>query len=271
MDGIPLSDVLAIADALFPFEHAQEWDNCGLQIGDPDRIIGRVAFSLDASLQTVQFAADASCGLLVTHHPLLLEPLRALTTDQYAARVILCAARKGVDIMSLHTNLDAAPGGLNDLLARRIGIEDAVVPQDATCARFGSLSEPVELTALARQVAAELRLHGVRVVRGHRDSVQRVFCASGSGMSYLGEAARQNADVMITGDIRYHGAREAQERGISLIDAGHFGTEQAAIGLLANTFRNEFSRRGHQIQCIECHLETDPFETPYESPRRTCR
>lgn len=263
MDGIPLSEILRIADALFPFELAEEWDNCGLQIGDPARIIGRVAFSLDATLQTVRFAANASCRLLVTHHPVLLEPVRRLTPENHSACVLLEAAREGVDILSLHTNLDAAPGGLNDLVASLAGLEDVTIPEPARCARIGRLPAATQLSDFARRLADKLALDRVQLVGAGEAEVERVFCACGSGMGYLREAIRRNAEVMLTGDVRYHGAREALEMGMKVIDAGHFGLEKFAVSLLFEKFSEEFSRLGHHIECVECRLETDPFATPY--------
>ena len=268
MDGIALSEILRIADDLFPFELAEEWDNCGLQIGDPARIIERVGFSLDATLQTVQFAATASCGLLVTHHPVLLDPIRRITPENHAAAVLLKAAREGVDILSLHTNLDAAPGGLNDLVTSLAGLENVTVPEPARCARIGTLPAPLKLSDFAREVRETFQLDHIRVVGAGNTEIQRVFCACGSGMGYLREATHQNAEVMLTGDVRYHAAREALETGMNVIDAGHFGLEKFAVSLLAEKFGEEFSRLGRRIECVECRLETDPFATPYQSPRR---
>ncbi len=263
MDGIPLVEILRIADALFPFELAEEWDNCGLQIGDPSTVVGRIAFSLDATLKTVQFAADASCPLLVTHHPLLLEPIRRITPETYSGSILLKAAREGVNILSLHTNLDAAPGGLNDLVASLAGLEDVTIPEPARCARIGTLPTPTLMSDLVRRLTDTFALESLRVVGTGNAQVQRVFSACGSGMGYLGEAIRHNAELMITGDVRYHAAREALDMGINVIDAGHFGLEKFAVPLLAEKFREQFLRVGHRIECVECRLESDPFATPY--------
>lgn len=169
------------------------------------------------------------------------------------------AARMGVDILSLHTNLDAADGGLNDDLAGRIGLREVMTPQSAPCARVGLLHHPLPVSELAGKIAAELGISHVRIVSKDDREVRRVFCASGSGMGYFQEAIRQRADVIVTGDVRYHGAREAMEMGIPVIDPGHYGLERSAVSLLASAFRKEWEKLGLDIQCIECNSEKEPF------------
>jgi dinuclear metal center YbgI/SA1388 family protein len=256
---VALSGIVEIADRLFPFDEAESWDNCGVQIGNPDRLVSSVAFSLDPTPRTLRFASSNSCDLLITHHPLLLEPLRSISADRFLGRTILDAARLGVDILSLHTNLDAAPGGLNDHLASTLGLQDVIIPLPARCARVGMLSGPLRVSALARKVGQDLSIPQIRVICEDDPEIQRVFIASGSGMGYFEEALRYRAEVVVTGDVRYHAAREALEMGTPVIDAGHYGLEKVAVRLLGTRFRKEFGSRGLQVTCIECDSEEEPF------------
>ena len=257
--GLCLSDIVEIANRLFPFDIAEPWDNCGIQIGDPTRRVNSIAFSLDATPQTVKFASASSCELLVTHHPVLLEPFRNIVADNLFGRTLLDAARMGVDILSLHTNLDAAAGGLNDQLIGKLGLENVTTFVSAQCARVGRLPEATTVFELARKIARDLEISHVRVISEKDCEVRTLFLAAGSGMSFLGEALRQNADVMVTGDVRYHAAREALEMGMPVIDAGHYGLEKGAVELLSAAFEAEFSRLGLAINCINCRLEKEPF------------
>lgn len=257
--GLSLSRIVEIADRLFPFEQAETWDNCGIQIGDPRRTITAIAFSLDATPQTVNFARDRSCELLVTHHPVLVEPIRAVLPDTLAGRTLLAAARLGVDIMSLHTNLDSATGGLNDHLAEMLGLQEISTPIPAKCARLGRTASPMTLLQFADRVAVDLGIPRPRIISSKDCSVETVFCASGSGMGYLREALKYRADVMLTGDVRYHAAREALEMGMPVIDAGHFGSERRAIGLMSEAFAREFRKIDADIACHQCESEKEPF------------
>ncbi|MGB9616038.1 MAG: Nif3-like dinuclear metal center hexameric protein, partial [Desulfomonilaceae bacterium] len=128
MGSLQLARLVEIADTLYPFDLAEPWDNVGIQIGDPDRIVERIAFSLDPSPCALEFAARNHCRLLVTHHPILLSPINRLVAHEYPARVLMLAAKKEVDVVSLHTNLDAAVGGLNDHLAAMMKLEDVQTP-----------------------------------------------------------------------------------------------------------------------------------------------
>ena len=206
--GQCLSDIVEIANRLFPFDAAEPWDNCGIQIGNPNRRVSSIAFSLDPTPQTMKFAAASSCELLVTHHPVILEPFRNIISESLFGKVVLEAARLEVDILSLHTNLDAAAGGLNDRLAQKLGLENIATPIGARCARIGRLPSATTLFTFARKIAKDMVISHVRVISAKDTEVRTVFCASGSGMSYLSEALRENVDVMVTGDVRYHrGAR----------------------------------------------------------------
>ncbi|MBI4962877.1 MAG: Nif3-like dinuclear metal center hexameric protein [Desulfomonile tiedjei] len=259
-----LSQIVGIADRLFPFQEAEPWDNVGIQIGTPDRVIDSIAFSLDPTPQTVEFAARNSCQLLVTHHPVLLEPIRSIKPDNLSGRTFLAAARLGVDILSLHTNLDAAPGGLNDYVARAMDLQEVRTPFPARCARLGRLPEALRVCELAGQVAERLMIPHVRIITESDCQVELVFSATGSGMGYLREALEYGADVMVTGDVKYHAAREAMELGMPVIDAGHYGLEKMAITLMVESFQTHFMSMGLNVKCLACDSEKEPFLHIYD-------
>jgi GTP cyclohydrolase I len=268
MNGVLLSKIMEIANELFPLNYAEPWDNCGLQVGDPQQPIDRLAISLDPTPQTIKYAATRHCQLLVTHHPVVLNPVSRIVRDDYTGRVIMTAIGNGVNILSLHTNLDAAPGGLNDLLTAMLGLCDVVKPDSAPCARLGRLPRPMTVEELATKVQDDLLLDGVTVVAGDVGRVQSVFCVSGSGMSYLRQALSLQADIIITGDVRYHSAMEALEMGMPVIDAGHYGMEKFAVGLLSSSLQKQFDERNWQIEVFPCDSEIDPFYATMGSRRR---
>ncbi|MFH0823021.1 MAG: Nif3-like dinuclear metal center hexameric protein [Pseudomonadota bacterium] len=269
MSGVTLRWISETADRLFPFALAESWDNCGIQVGDPDGLVTGIVFCLDPSPTTVRYASRQGCNLLVCHHPLILEPLRSIRTDSYVGRVVLEAAASGTAILSLYTNLDAGPGGLNDRLTELTGLKNVITPEGAACARIGELQAPMSLGALALKTAADLGLPTVRTVGPHHREVLKVFLAAGSGMGYMGAAVRSGCDVMLTGDVRYHAAHEALELGMPVIDAGHFGLEKQAPALLEERFSGEFERLGVVVKCVVCDIEPDPFQTLCEKPRRS--
>jgi GTP cyclohydrolase I len=262
LGGPCLAEIVEIADRLYPFGLSENWDNCGLQIGDRSQTVESVAFSLNATAQTVAFAQEHNCQLLITHHPLILEPIKTIDPATLVGRAVFAAAKSDVGVLALHTNLDAAEGGLNDRVAELLGLRDVEIPVPAMCARLGRLPAPMTLDDTAELVMRRFELPDVRVVTCNRAQVvEFVFCASGSGMGYLKDAIRCGADLMITGDVRYHGAIDALEYGVSVIDAGHFGLEKTAISLLVEAFSTAFQAQGLDVECVPCFIEDDPFET----------
>jgi putative NIF3 family GTP cyclohydrolase 1 type 2 len=169
-----------------------------------------------------------------------------------------------VDILSLHTNLDAAGQGLNDEFARLIGLEDVFTPRDASCARQGRLRSPMRVRELAEKVCRDLNIPRAAITSDAERIVETVFCVTGSGMGYLKHAIGSGADVMVTGDVRYHAAREAAVAGIPVIDAGHFGLEKIAIPLLFRSFQRQFDSMGLEVSCVCCDLEEEPFVDIYK-------
>lgn len=259
MNSASVARIVEIADWLFPFELAEAWDNSGLQLGDSNAQVDSIAFSLDPTPPTIRFAAESSCQLLVTHHPLIMDPIRSVTSKDLVGRAVLEAAKSGVSVLSLHTNLDAAPGGLNDFLAGRLGLMDIETPEGASCSRIGALPTALPVRDFAERIKRSLDIPALRIVSEDNREVRRIFVVSGSGMGYLQDALRHGADLMVTGDVRYHAAREALEMGIPVIDAGHFGLEKFAVEILSAGFSAEFTRIGLALRCVPYNQECEPF------------
>jgi dinuclear metal center YbgI/SA1388 family protein len=130
---------------------------------------------------------------------------------------------------------------------------------DVGLGRIGRLSEELPLDTFARQVAQGLQTEKVRVVGSADRPVSRVAVCGGSGASLIGEAARQGADVLVTGDIKYHEARQAQEKNLCLVDAGHFASERVMVAHLAQVLRDEADKQGWNIEILEAQGESEPF------------
>ncbi len=260
MRALKLIQIVEIANRKFPFNNSEPWDNSGIQIGEPNREITNIAFSLDVNPSTIHFAKSNRCELIITHHPILINPVKNILATELTGETIILAIRSDVDVLSLHTNLDAAQGGLNDYLAGLLGLQEITMPEQANCARTGKLKQPMSFKSLNDLVKRKWTLDGTTVICDDPEKmVSDIFLASGSGSGYLSRALVTAADVMITGDVKYHSAVDALRSGLPIIDAGHFGMEKHAIKLMADTFREEFEKMGVHIVCRECHEEKDPF------------
>ena len=365
-----IQDLLGLVHRLYDPELAEDWDNVGLQVGDPAASVDRVIVALDPSPAALTAAADAKAQALITHHPLIFQPLKKLTPDSPVGQVIWTAVHAGIAIISAHTNLDSAADGLNQKLANLLGIKKSkplqaingnyfklivFVPEDyqeavatalfsagagqigaydqcsfrqkgtgtfrasdksnpfigqpgskesvdeirletvlpkskasavlekmikahpyeevafdlfplmnsvtgAGLGRIGSLEHAMPLEHFAALVKDTLQCNFLRICGGHNLSVKKVAICGGSGASLLQTAFYQGADVLVTGDVKYHDAREAESLGMTLIDAGHFATEQCMVDLVTEDLKDAVKKQHWKLEIIGFKEEKDPFQ-----------
>ena len=226
-------------DAAIPRSLSCEWDNDGLMCcPEPDRAVNRVLIALDITEEVVDDAIAGGFDVILSHHPLIFKGLRALEPSGAVARKSIKLIRHGIAAMSFHTRLDALTGGVNDVLAARLGLEN-VTPfgADATpIGRIGELEYPMSLEAFAEQVKLALHVPAVSVADAHRP-VHRVAVLGGSGSDDVAAAHAAGADTYVSGNLKYNQMVDAPDEGINLIEAGHFYTEQPICYHLADMLR----------------------------------
>ena len=341
----------------------------GLQLGDPVGQVSRLMVALDPGSAAIEAAIASRCQLMVTHHPFFFTPLKRVSATDETGRLAILAIKNDLSILSLHTNLDIAQGGVNDLLARQLGVEggqplrvtggdeylkmavfvpagfeekmldalarfmaplgnyrgcsfqgegvgrftpvagaqpfvgevgarhmeresrlEFLLPKERLSAavqalkgihpyeepaydlypvlnrgdvrglgRIGMLCEPTTAGEFALVVKERLSAAGVRLVGEPGRLVKKVALCGGSGASLIREAARKGADLMVTGDVKYHEAREAESMGIAVVDAGHFATELPMVEGLAVLLRGALAARNFETE-VEAYLgEREPF------------
>lgn len=248
-----LKDIFDTLDRMAPFSIAQDWDNSGLQIGTFSKEIKKIFISLDPSPKALQEASRRQAQLLLTHHPLIFGPLSCIDGDVYPGNVITEALRADIAVLAAHTNLDVARGGLNDMLADLFDLRNVEILEMGNqqggigLGRLGSLEKPLTLSEMIERAKQVLDIEKVGVV-GPRDSkVKRVAVVGGSGGEMVSLASKKGADLLITGDISHHEARNAEDLGLALLDGGHFPTEKAALRLFADSFSVKLRELGWQV------------------------
>ena len=276
-EPIRVADFVGLMEQIAPAFLAESWDNCGLQVGDLLWPVRKVWVALDPLYAVIDAAARQDVDLLITHHPLIFKPLRNIVLDRPEGKIIAAALNSRTAIYAAHTNLDSARDGINDLLARKIGLDRLVplVPAGAaeiptgpdTCAtdavgmgRVGLLKPPMTVDALVQRVKRQLGLARVRVAGRADRKIGKVAVCSGSGGSLMGNFLDSDAEVFITGDTRYHDARTIEEAGRVLIDIGHFASEHIMIDMLCHLLGKAAAEAGWDIRIEACDLERDPFE-----------
>ena len=222
--------VREIEQALFelaPREGAMDWDNVGHLLGDPDSQVSRVLVALDITEDVADEALAHGCELIVAHHPVMncrWLPVQSVRSDTPQGHLLLKLLRNGVSAICMHTNLDVAWGGVNDILAEKLKLVDPGPLCDNGLGRVGRLEEPMDLADFVRFVSRSLGCNGVRYA-GAGKPVCRVAVGGGACGEFEDDAIRAGCDTFVTADLSYHQFLDAKGKGINLIDAGHFPTE----------------------------------------------
>lgn len=227
--------VLEELEKKVPRTLAEEWDNVGLIAGNPEIEVRRAMTALDCTQEVIAAAQKSGCELILTHHPLYITPPRQINGGCVPSRRMIRLLEAHIAHIALHTNADAAEGGVNDLLAERLELTD-VRPLgevgEARFARIGALRERMTPAAFAAYAKERLHAPSVKYNSGGR-KILRVALMGGAGGDVFAEAAACGADVYLTGDVKHHLFTEAQDKEITLCDAGHLHTELPVVeGLL---------------------------------------
>ena len=240
-----VSDLLSEMERIAPPSYAMEGDNVGLQVGDGEAAVNKVLLSLDPDDRAIKEAERGGYDLLITHHALIFRPLYRLVPEEPAARRAVTLIRDGISLISMHTNLDAAEGGVNDALARALGLsgigdfpnEDAR-PGVPSIGRIGFV-EPTPGEDFVRFTVETLKASGARYLLTGKDC-RRVAVAGGSCADYVDAAAAAGCDTLVTSECKYRHFTRARDLGISLIDAGHYATEAVVLDPLRERLEKAF-------------------------------
>jgi dinuclear metal center YbgI/SA1388 family protein len=250
-------------ESLAPQALAEEWDNVGLQVGNPAHRVKKIWIALDPTYVVVKAACRKKVDLLITHHPLLFKPLQSLNFSTPVGSIIDLAVQHQLAIFAAHTNLDSALDGINDVLADRIGVyglKPLVNPDETTgIGRIGSLETALDLKSLARMIKKKLKLQQLTFAGDPALSVKKVAICSGSGSSLLANFFDSGAQAFISGDLRYHDARDVESSNLGLIDIGHFSSEYLIVEVLADRLSRLLAESEMNVGVDACDLEQDPF------------
>ena len=234
--------------ALAPLELAESWDNPGLLV-DCAGEVTRVLVTLDITPEVVAEAAAKHCEAIVAHHPVIFDPLRRVTAEDVPAMLL----QNGISAICMHTNLDAAPGGVNDVLADLLRIENRRDFAD-NCGRIGTLNVPTTAQQLAETCSRMLHTHCKFVEADH--PVEKLAEVSGAGGSYLQQAIDEGADCLVTGEAAHHIAILAKQKGVGLVVAGHWGTEHPVVFALTDALTERLPK---EVTVAPSLADVDPY------------
>jgi len=365
---VKVKDIIDFMEEIAPKSLAEQWDNVGLLVGSKEQSVNRVMVSLDATSTVVDEAAEKKVDMLITHHPVIFKGLKSLNEEYFIPKILAKLIRNNISVFSAHTNLDAADGGVNEQLAKVLGLAEirnlnsyreeklfklvvfvpvshveevrnalcnagagwignysdcsfmtegtgtfkpldgsnpyigkqgniekvseyrleTVVPEKVLkrvieamlsahpyeevaydiypleikgkeygLGKIGELKAPMEFEEFASMVKKQLGIDHLRIIGKMPEEIRKVAVFCGSFDENWSGIVREKADVLITGDIKYHAAVEAAEREICVIDAGHYATEKVIVPVLAKVLQERFP----EIEVICAYTESDPIRT----------
>ena len=259
-----VADILSFVETLAPRTMKMDWDNVGLLCGSKNAPVTKILVALDPFEGVCDEAARWGAELIVTHHPMIFRPLSNVTDETSIGRGIMTLIRNGISAVNAHTNLDQAPGGVNDVLAQKLALVNVQVinPCGITeqgeswgLLRMGEVPEQ-PMDAFLNRVKTLLGCQGLRYVNSGKP-VRKVAVGGGSCADGMLEAIAAGCDTFVTADVKYNQFWDAHDLGLNLIDAGHFYTENPVVSVLAQKLAAAFPEV--EVKISESHRDCMKF------------
>lgn len=261
---VTVNEIFELLNKFAPVERKMDFDNVGFLVGSGEDEVTKILVALDITDEVVQEAIEEKAQLIVSHHPLFFS-LKSVSDKDATGRKIVNMLKNDISAICMHTNLDAADGGVNDALACTVGLNDmellAVEGTDSNgveycCGRIGVLRRPTDMASYLETVKKALNTNGLRYYDSGRE-VNKVAVVGGSGGSYLEQAHNCGCDTIITADVKYDVFLRAKELGMNIIDGDHFCTENVVVPVLRRLL--EFTFSDIEIVVSKSHKQTVKF------------
>ena len=257
---IKVNNIIKEMELLAPTNKKEDNDNDGIMLGDKFKEVKKVLLALDCTLKVIEEAKKENVELIITHHPLIFKRPSSITTDTLQGKKIIELIKNDISLYSSHTNLDSVENGLNDTIVSILGFDNFKILEKnkrddkAGLGRIVSLNESIQLEDLISKIKKSLNINNLRVVKG-KDKVNKIAIINGSGQDFIGKAVALGADCIITGDTTYHFASDYKEMEISILDVGHFASEQITFFNVMENLKEKFK----DVEFITSTVEEDPF------------
>ena len=271
---LTVRDIASVIEKIAPRELQETWDNSGFQIEFGDTSADRVLTCLELNMDILREAQALSCSMIVTHHPLIFSGIRKISRGDAEGDMVIELIKSGISVYSCHTPFDKAKGGNNDMLARAIGLvslknlagENVEEPEKMMernsmfdIGRIGKFRNAVSVSEAAEMLCENLDIdrHKIRWTGNPERTVKTVGICTGAGIEFAEAAASKGCELFITGDIKHHEAQKAEDMGIAVIDAGHYGTEKSFGENMRSLLQKHL---GGKVEIFAASRSTDPFE-----------
>ena len=249
-----VTDICLFMNELAPVKYAESWDNPGLLLGHLAQHVHKIMVALDLSPEVAEQAIEQECDIIITHHPYYFSLPKTLAVTDTKMEVLYELIKHDIALYAAHTNLDAAKGGVNDVLAARLGLDEVTEISRKDCpeqglARIGVLDEPMALKEFAAKVRDDLGAEHLTYAGGD-EPVYKVAVVGGSGADFMEDALAAGADTLVTGDLKYHVAQKALNLGLNVVDGTHQLTESPVVDKLEQVLQAWCEESGRHFAVI---------------------
>ena len=256
-----ISEVVNALEKFAPLPLQEDYDNAGLQVGLTETEVSGALLCLDVTEQVLDEAEERGCNLVVSHHPLLFRGLKQVSDANDVQRCVFKAIQKGIAIVSMHTNIDNAVGGVNYKMAEKMGLSNVrlLAPKNVGdilggSGVIGEYDAPMEAEAFISMLKQTFQVACVEANQLLRRPVGRVALCGGAGAFLLNEAIKAGADAFVTGEMHYH-EFFGHEQEIQICVIGHYQSEQYT----SEIFKSIIEERCPGVRCCLTRLNTNPI------------
>lgn len=240
-----IKDLIEKLDKKYPLDLQEDWDNSGLQVGNPEDELKNIVVSLDLEEESIDLAIKEDANLIITHHPYLFSPTNKIDFRDSFYNRLKRAIKYDISVYAFHTNLDIAEGGVNDNLAKIVGLNEVRVleeGEDLGLGRYG-LIEKTKAEDFIKDIKEKLSAEAVVSYGDLSKDIRKVGLCGGAGSDLLDRALELSCDIFLTGDVKYHDGMDYADRGLIIADLGHFASENHIVYKLASEMEDLCKKR----------------------------
>lgn len=244
----PASVVMRAMEEFAPLSLQEAWDNAGLIVGSPDNSVRKALLTLDVTEEVVDEAIACGADIIISHHPLLFSGIKKITGKSYVERALMKAITNNILIYASHTNIDAAEGGVSYKMGEKIGLESIRPLMPSGLGVIGELKEPQSLNRFITILKKKFEAPMVRYTE-IEGKIARIALCGGAGAEFIENAIAAGADAYVSGDFKYHDFFKGEKR-ISLVDIGHFESEQYTLEIFYDILSKKLPNFAIQITSV---------------------
>lgn len=254
-----LIDIQYVLEDWSPISNAEDFDNVGLLVGDPNAIIEKALITLDTTQNILDEAINENCNLIITFHPFLYNGDESLKSEEYVDEIIVKALKHNINIYAIHTNLDNNPKGVSFQIAKRLGLKNLEImmkkdeKQNVGMGMIGDLEIEKTETDFLNFLKDKMEISNLRHSNLVGNNIKRIGVLGGSGSFGIEEALIKNIDCYVTADLKYHDFFKSNNK-MLLVDIGHYESEKYTKELILNYLNKKIPK----FACVIAKSRTNP-------------